>query len=500
MPGVPLVPRRPAQLRRPGARQRPTATPDDVAVVADSQTRDPIELTWAELADAGARVAPPGCADSASAPAIGSLRTRRTSPRRSSPSSPRRRSGRSGRAAHPSSACDRWSTASPRSSRRVLVAIDGYRYGAKDDRPARPRRRDRRPPCRRCATWSHVPYLAARRRAAPACRRGGRSAVARLGRAARRRAGELAFTPVRGRPPAVRAVQLGHHRAAQGDRPRPRRHRRRAPQGARPAPRPRPGRSLLLVHHHRLDDVELQRVGAAVRLDGRAVRRRPGVPVARRRCGTSRRADGHHGVRHVGVVPDGVPQGRPDARLAVRSAASARPDRRCRPTGSAGSSTRSASRSPRSAAAPTSARAFIGSSTGAAVAGGRDRRPVRSAARSRRSPPTARRARPASPASSSSPSRCRRCRSGSGATPTARAYRAAYFDDYPGVWRHGDWITFNDDGSCVVTGRSDATLNRGGVRLGTSDFYTVVEAFAEVTDSLVVHVEDDTRRAAAWAS
>jgi acetoacetyl-CoA synthetase len=69
-------------------------------------------------------------------------------------------------------------------------------------------------------------------------------------------------------------------------------------------------------------------------------------------------------------------------------------------------------------------------------------------------------------------------------------YRAAYFEDHPGVWRHGDWITFTDDGACVISGRSDATLNRGGVRLGTSDFYAVVEALAEVDDSLVVHVDD----------
>ena len=69
-------------------------------------------------------------------------------------------------------------------------------------------------------------------------------------------------------------------------------------------------------------------------------------------------------------------------------------------------------------------------------------------------------------------------------------YRAAYFEDFPGVWRHGDWVTFTDDGACVISGRSDATLNRGGVRLGTSDFYAVVEGFAEVVDSLVVHLED----------
>jgi acetoacetyl-CoA synthetase len=69
-------------------------------------------------------------------------------------------------------------------------------------------------------------------------------------------------------------------------------------------------------------------------------------------------------------------------------------------------------------------------------------------------------------------------------------YRAAYFEAYPGVWCHGDWITITDRGSGIITGRSDATLNRGGVRLGTSDFYSVVEALPEVADSLVVHLED----------
>ena len=69
-------------------------------------------------------------------------------------------------------------------------------------------------------------------------------------------------------------------------------------------------------------------------------------------------------------------------------------------------------------------------------------------------------------------------------------YRAAYFERFPGRWHHGDWITIEADGSCVISGRSDATLNRGGVRLGTADFTTVVEAFDEVADSLVVHLED----------
>ena len=69
-------------------------------------------------------------------------------------------------------------------------------------------------------------------------------------------------------------------------------------------------------------------------------------------------------------------------------------------------------------------------------------------------------------------------------------YRAAYFQEFPGVWRHGDWITITERGSCVITGRSDATLNRGGVRLGTAEFYSAVEGLDEVTDSVVVHIED----------
>ena len=68
-------------------------------------------------------------------------------------------------------------------------------------------------------------------------------------------------------------------------------------------------------------------------------------------------------------------------------------------------------------------------------------------------------------------------------------YRAAYFDDFPGVWRHGDWIIFDDDGSCVISGRSDSTLNRGGVRMGTAEFYRVVDEVEGITDSLVVEAD-----------
>jgi acetoacetyl-CoA synthetase len=65
-------------------------------------------------------------------------------------------------------------------------------------------------------------------------------------------------------------------------------------------------------------------------------------------------------------------------------------------------------------------------------------------------------------------------------------YRSSYYAEFPGVWRHGDWIMFLPDGGCVIYGRSDATLNRGGIRMGTAEFYRVVEDLAEVTDSLVI--------------
>jgi acetoacetyl-CoA synthetase len=70
--------------------------------------------------------------------------------------------------------------------------------------------------------------------------------------------------------------------------------------------------------------------------------------------------------------------------------------------------------------------------------------------------------------------------------PDGSRLRDAYFGDFPGVWRHGDWIRITPRGSAVIYGRSDSTLNRGGIRMGTSEFYRVVEAFPEVEDSLVI--------------
>ncbi|MDP9133322.1 MAG: acetoacetate--CoA ligase, partial [Actinomycetota bacterium] len=68
-------------------------------------------------------------------------------------------------------------------------------------------------------------------------------------------------------------------------------------------------------------------------------------------------------------------------------------------------------------------------------------------------------------------------------------YREAYFDTYPGIWRHGDWIEITERGTAIISGRSDATINRGGVRMGTAEIYSAVLAVDEIVDALVVDVE-----------
>jgi acetoacetyl-CoA synthetase len=71
--------------------------------------------------------------------------------------------------------------------------------------------------------------------------------------------------------------------------------------------------------------------------------------------------------------------------------------------------------------------------------------------------------------------------------PDRSRFRQAYFQHFPGVWRHGDWIEIDpDDGQCTIYGRSDSTLNRGGVRMGTSEFYRIVESLPEILGSLVI--------------
>jgi acetoacetyl-CoA synthetase len=72
--------------------------------------------------------------------------------------------------------------------------------------------------------------------------------------------------------------------------------------------------------------------------------------------------------------------------------------------------------------------------------------------------------------------------------PDGSRYRASYFDMYPGIWRHGDWIEITSRGTAIIYGRSDSTINRSGVRMGTSEIYRAVASVPEVTDALVVDV------------
>jgi acetoacetyl-CoA synthetase len=72
--------------------------------------------------------------------------------------------------------------------------------------------------------------------------------------------------------------------------------------------------------------------------------------------------------------------------------------------------------------------------------------------------------------------------------PNGSRYRAAYFEMYPGIWRHGDWIEITSRGTAIIYGRSDSTINRSGVRMGTSEIYRAVASVPEVTDALVVDV------------
>ena len=74
--------------------------------------------------------------------------------------------------------------------------------------------------------------------------------------------------------------------------------------------------------------------------------------------------------------------------------------------------------------------------------------------------------------------------------PRGERLHDSYFSTWPGVWRHGDWLKITTEGSCVVYGRSDATLNRGGVRSGAADFYRVLDPVPGVADSLVVDTSE----------
>ncbi len=73
--------------------------------------------------------------------------------------------------------------------------------------------------------------------------------------------------------------------------------------------------------------------------------------------------------------------------------------------------------------------------------------------------------------------------------PNKERYLSSYFEMFPGIWRHGDWIKINDRGGAVIYGRSDSTINRKGIRMGTSEIYQSVESHPEILDSLVIDLE-----------
>ena len=369
---------------------------------------------------------------------------------------------------------------------KVLFCVDGYRYGGKD--------------------FDRLDVVAGLEREMPSLERtvvlpylDPEPDPARLGQAARlgpscsppAPAPSSSSTPVDIRPPALGPLLLGHHRAAEGDRPGPRRDPPRAPQEAEP-PRRRPrGRPRLLVHHDRLDDVELPRLGAAhARLD-RPLRRQPGSPGHGRPLGP-RRAGRHHLLRHLRQLHRRLHEGRRralDAAATSRACApSAPPARRSRPRASSGSTTTSAptpgssppraapTSAPRSSAAcpllPVHRGELQGRALGCKVeAFAEDGTPlIDEVGELVITEPM-----PSMPVFFWN-------------DPDGERYRASYFDMYPGVWRHGDWIEITSRGTAVIYGRSDSTINRGGIRMGTSEIYRAVLALDEITDALVVDV------------
>ncbi|MDT8757190.1 acetoacetate--CoA ligase [Sphingomonas psychrotolerans] len=70
-------------------------------------------------------------------------------------------------------------------------------------------------------------------------------------------------------------------------------------------------------------------------------------------------------------------------------------------------------------------------------------------------------------------------------------YRQSYFETWPGVWRHGDWLTIGTDGSCTISGRSDATINRHGVRMGTAEIYAAVERLPQIADTMIIDLDGE---------
>ena len=260
---------------------------------------------------AGRRRRPPGSASWASSGATAWSPISPTSPRRWSPSWRRRRSAPSGRAARRTSAPRASPTASRRSSRRCCSASTATATTARTSTASRPSPGSSAR-CRRSSARSSSPTSTP----LPTSR----SLRAATTWAELLAAGERRGAPVRAgsvRPSALGPVLVGDHRPAEGDRPGPRRDPARAPEEAPPAPGRAGGRPRLLVHDHRLDDVELPRRGAAdARLD-RPLRRQPRPPGHGRALGPGR-ADRDELLRHQRQLRGRLHEGRGGAILGPR--------------------------------------------------------------------------------------------------------------------------------------------------------------------------------------
>ena len=319
-----------------------------------------------------------------------------------------------------------------------------------------------------------------------------RPAVVELRAAARQRRRRRALRAGRARPPAVHHVLLRHD-----GRARSRSSTATAGRCSRTCKEHRlhvdlhRRRRHLLVHHVRLDDVELAGQRPGDRRRDRAVRRQPHAPrlgdaVAAGRAAAASRTSGparssSRPARRRACVPSRSPISRamriaavdglaaePRAvRLGLRRRRRRRPPgldqrrhrpprllrrrrrRRCRCAAASCRAARSAWRSKR------------GTTSGRPVIGRARRAGLHAAV-----PVDAGRA--------------------SGTIPTGERYRAAYFEQNPGVWTHGDFIEVRPSGGVVIHGRSDTTLNPGGVRIGTAEIYGAIETLPEIVDSIVV--------------
>ncbi len=354
---------------------------------------------------------------------------------------------------------------------KVLIAVDGYRYNGRD--------------FDRSETVAEV-----------AAAVGGR--LVRLGHLDGSGWEEGFLVAVRAdvragavRPSAVGPLLVGHDRAAEGDRAGPGRDPARASQEAAPARGRAHRRPAVLVHHDRLDDVELPRLRPAHRRGDRALRRQPRAPGHGRAVG-SRRERRHHHVRHQRLLHRGLHEG------GVEPAAG-RDLSRLRAVGSTGS--------------PLSPEGFrwvyehvgrdtwLFSTSGGtdlctAFVGGCPLLPVYEGELQARAlgadvqawDPEGRpligevgelviaQPMPSMPLYLWN-------------DPDGERLHESYFSTYPGIWRHGDWIEITERGTAVIHGRSDSTINRGGVRMGTAEIYRAVLAVDAVLDALVVDVD-----------